>query len=294
MARDGKVTAEMVALARAIGALERDSAVRNPDHLAAQFISKRARPALWPVLRRIAVAATDRRQPGLYYYVQVRTRHLDRLLHDALAVRPDQFVVLGAGLDSRCYRFAQELEGVACFEVDHPGTAAWKRRRLARWGGPTQHVRYVTIDFTREALAERLAAHGFRFELRTVWLWEGVSYYLPEAAVRDTLALVAKTTTGSRLLFDYMPADTLTHPERYYGAVPDLAYLASEGEPMLFGIEPARLAEFLAPYGLRVIDDASAAELAKRHLVRSDGRPIGRTAEFFRIAQAERVPAQEP
>ena len=287
MARDGKQTAEMVALARAIGALERDPAVRNPDTLAAQFISRRSRHALWPLMRELVKRASDRRSPGLYWYVQVRTPHVDRLLLDALAVRPDQFVVLGAGLDSRCYRFARELSGIACFEVDLPGTATWKRRRLARWGGPTEHVRYVEIDFTRESLEERLAASGFRFDLRTVWLWEGVSYYLPESAVRETLALVAKTPAGSRLLFDWIPEDALRHPERYYGAVQDSAFLARAGEPLLFGV-PGDLAEFLAPYGLRVLTDDAAPDLDSRYLVRSNGTRIGRSAGFFRIAQAER------
>jgi methyltransferase (TIGR00027 family) len=284
---EGKLTAEIVCWSRAYGALEPDPAVRNPDYMARFLLGRPFKRMLLPGLRALMLWGYERRAPGVHWYVQGRTRHLDALLEAALEEpQPAQLVILGAGLDSRCYRFAHRLKRVRCYEVDHPGTAAWKRKRLKRWGGATEHVNFVTVDFNRESLADRLAAAGFDFGARTFWLWEGVTMYLPEAAVRATLDVIARTPAGSTLVFDYVLADALAHPERYHGAVRTLAQVERQGEPILFGIEPEGLRALLDPFGFELRGDLQPASLARRYLVKSDGRVIGRTAEYFAIADA--------
>src|SRR5262245_13717606 len=42
-----------------------------------------------------------------------------------------QYVILGAGLDTFPYRQPPFARLLQIFEVDHPGTQAWKRERLA-------------------------------------------------------------------------------------------------------------------------------------------------------------------
>jgi O-methyltransferase involved in polyketide biosynthesis len=58
--------------------------------------------------------------PGMYYYHQARTRHIDSLVLEEASQGLGQFVILGAGLDSRAYRFAKELSEARVFEVRSP------------------------------------------------------------------------------------------------------------------------------------------------------------------------------
>ena len=58
--------------------------------------------------------------------VHVRTRHIDDVLTESLRGGATQVVILGAGLDSRAYRFGEALRGVRVFELDLPQTLNYK------------------------------------------------------------------------------------------------------------------------------------------------------------------------
>jgi methyltransferase (TIGR00027 family) len=247
-------TAEGTAMCRALGALEAEPALRNPDHLAHHFVTRPAwRLALAPLLRHLARREIERRLPGAIVLQHVRTRLLDALLLDAARDGVAQVVVLGAGADSRAHRFARELEGVRFFEVDHPQTGAWKRARVRRMlAGRPDPVRYVGVDFEAQPVAPALVAAGFDFGARAFFLWEGVSMYLRADAVDAVLGLVARSAEGSRLAFDYLHADAIAVPDRVEGARRHVEYVTAQGEPFRFGLSPATadVESFLAARGL--------------------------------------------
>jgi methyltransferase (TIGR00027 family) len=65
------------------------------------------------------------------------------------------------------------------------------------------HGTFVTVDFSTEDLFEKLAASGYDPSKKTLFLWEGVTLYLSEEAVRDTMAKVkTRAAPGSVLLAD--------------------------------------------------------------------------------------------
>lgn len=138
-------------------------------------------------------------------WMAVRTAYLDDEVRHWSREEPDvrQVVILGAGLDTRAARLAQP--GVRFFEVDHPASQADKLARLDRAPGyPKGAATYVTCDFERDDFVERLASGGLDLARPAVVLWEGVSYYLPEEAVRTTLRKVAtELDPRSILLFDH-------------------------------------------------------------------------------------------
>jgi methyltransferase (TIGR00027 family) len=188
-------------------------------------------------------AAMDRLQPQFELWVAVRTAYLDRAVARRVAgpngKRPglDQVVILGAGLDTRAARLA--TDGVRFFEVDHPGTQAEKRRRLeALPDFPQGAARLVACDFEHDDFLDRLAATGFDPEAPAVIVWEGVTCYLTEGAVRTTLRRVA---TGchprTTILFDIvgkkMAAGAISHEEDRQTA----SMVDTLGEPLKFGID---------------------------------------------------------
>jgi methyltransferase (TIGR00027 family) len=242
------------------------------------------RAARLPGLREAIPWFIDTRWPGVRTSVVARTVLIDAAVADALGEGIAQFVVLGAGYDTRAYRLPS-LRGASVFEVDHPDTQAAKRRALAR-GLPAlpAHVRFVATDFHERALADAMAAAGFREAERSLILWEGVTNYLTEAAVDATLRWCARAAPRSLLLFTYVHRDILTRPEAFAGTKQLFAALERAGERFTFGIEPSHLPAFLAARGLSLEWDVGCAEFRARAYGERARRMRGH--EFYRVALA--------
>ena len=179
------------------------------DPFARRFL--RGRYRLAALLPAAALArAIDARWPGPRAAVCVRTRWIDDAIGAALARGLDQLVLLGAGFDARAHRLPG-IERVRVFEVDHPATQAMKRRVV---GQTPEHVTYVPVDLTRDALPEALARAGLRTDARTLFLWEGVTNYLDEPTVDATLRFAARA--GQALLFTYVDRAVLDGQTRVH------------------------------------------------------------------------------
>jgi methyltransferase (TIGR00027 family) len=285
--RKTSFTADAACAARAHGAQHPDPRLRNPDHLAARLVVMPFRLLLWPLLRRRFVPEFERRGRGVYYLHQARTKHLDAVVLDECSRGLEQLVLLGAGFDTRAYRFADRLRGARVFEVDHPLTSAEKRRRSQRLAErPPAHLTHVPVDFVDESLEERLAASGFDATRRTLFLWEGVTMYLTADAVDATLALVARTAKGSSIVFDYVHRSLLDAPDDEQQRM--LARVRASGEPYRFGVDPDGVAPLLARHALALVSNLDARALEERYLVGSDGSPWGRMPPYMGIAHARR------
>jgi methyltransferase (TIGR00027 family) len=281
-------TAQHNALFRALESTRPRSRRLFDDPLARAFLG---RPfalvvalAAVPGLREALLRFIDARWPGVRTAVAARTRLIDAALTAALAERPEQVVVLGAGFDSRPYRLPA-LRGASVFEVDHPDTQAAKRRALEHALGVLPgNVRFVATDFGRGGLAAAMGAAGYREAARSVFLWEGCTNYLTEAAVDDTLRWCARAAAGSRLLFTYVDREVLANPRAYAGGERLFASLDKVGERFTFGLHPGELADFLARRGLVLERDVGAVEF--RALAYGDAAQRMRGHEFYRVAQA--------
>jgi methyltransferase (TIGR00027 family) len=107
----------------------------------------------------------------------VRTRFFDEYLAGAYAAGIRQVVLLGAGLDTRAYRLAWP-RSLCLFEVDLPDVLAFKDQVLGAMGAvPACHRRTIRDDLTGDWPAA-LRRAGFRDDVPTAWLAEGVLIYL--------------------------------------------------------------------------------------------------------------------
>ena len=253
-------TAVYVAAARALGSKDPDPQVRNPDYLAIKFLGPRERA----VLLDIPMDALDldfdsaMKQLGPHLPVAVmtyRTKRFDAALLDALQNGARQVVVLGAGFDSRAYRFQSQLGDVRVMEVDYGPTQAYKKRRLGEiLEVIPPNVSFVPMDFTKDNLLEQLRNAGYSEQQNAFFLWEGVTYYLPESAVKDTLHFVRDhSASGSRIAFDYFGASnpSVNNPRHVY---------ARWGEPVIFGFPNDSAHEYVQQEGLRVLSDTQGLE----------------------------------
>lgn len=247
-------TAVYVAAARAVGSKDPDPQRRNPDDLAIKFLGPRERAVL-PELQLDALdldfdTAIKPLGAQIVAVMTYRTKQFDAALLDALQDGATQVVVLGAGFDSRAYRFQSQLGNVRVFEVDLAATQAYKKRRLAEiLDALPPNVSFVPMDFTKDSLLEELRNAGYSQQEKTFFLWEGVTYYLPDSAVKDTLHFVREhSAAGSRIAFDYFGASnpSLNNPLHQY---------ARWGEPLLFGFPNDSAREYVQQQGLGVLSD---------------------------------------
>ena len=92
----------------------------------------------------------------------IRTKHLDAALDEALRDGTSQIIILGAGFDSRGYRFRDRLRGVRFLEVDYGPTQEHKKQRVREvLGALPRQVRYVPMDFTKDDLLTQLGKGGY-------------------------------------------------------------------------------------------------------------------------------------
>ena len=212
-------TAIYVAAARAVGSKDPDPQRRNPDYLAVKFLGPRERAVLHAVLPEFQMDTLDldfdrAMQPLGEHILAVmtyRTKRFDAALLDAVQNGATQVVVLGAGFDSRAYRFQSQLGNVRFIEVDLGPTQAYKKQRLGEIVEVIPpNVSFVPMDFTKDNLLEQLRNAGYSEQQKTFFLWEGVTYYLPESAVKETLHFVRDhSASASRIAFDYLARKTL-------------------------------------------------------------------------------------
>ena len=271
---------------RAAVACETDPNIRNPDYLAECLISPFYRFIVRrPLMRKLALRYSELIAPGIYRYHLARTCHLDQCLLDSL---PDveQVVILGAGFDTRALRFSDEIGNTPLFEVDHPSTQVLKRQRLEQLKRWPDNTTLVPADLRTEALTDVLVNAGFTPELRTFFIWEGVTMYLPDEAIRKTLGFVSNCATGSRIVFDYWYDDVFSNPENYAMARKNFRCVEKKGEPYLTGISKVGLSSYLSSNGLNLIDNADACILTDKYLKRSNGETWGPMIDFAGIALA--------
>jgi methyltransferase (TIGR00027 family) len=183
-----------------------------------------------------------------------------------------QVVILGAGFDTRAYRIP-ELTDVPVFEVDHPVTQAQKRAALVTVAVPA-NVHFVGVDFETDDLGTQLRAAGYREDLRTLFVWQGVSMYLTQAGIDRTLAFIAQhSAAGSAVVLDYFDARAMQGGE----ATVIRFFTALMGEKITFAIDQTQIEPFLAARGFTDIRNADGAQMALPYLTGANaGRPMAK------------------
>jgi len=276
-------TSILTAAARAFGSREPDASVRNPDWLAGQLIgpAELALIADHPISKALdrdfQEAFHDPDIFGFAWLMLVRTRFIDELMERAVRSGATQLVILGAGFDTRAHRFAELLEDTVVIEIDYGVTQQYKKRRVAAaLGDAPANVIYAPIDFARESLGSVLRRCGFQPARQTYYICEGVSFYVPEEGMKETLrAIAAESAPGSTLLLEYINRGGLELLRKYPTGMIKNAF--DWGEPFVFGVPDGQDREFFLEAGLELGETLKigSPESVKRYATRQDGSHYG-------------------
>lgn len=281
-------TALWTTMMRAFAAYEPLEEMRGADQLAEIFL---------PQDLRNEIKKEDSRQEfhnqhfiiGICEYVLARTRFFDAAYSEALENGIEQIVLLGAGYDTRPYRLKDTTGDVRIFELDIAPTQNHKKRCLADANVEIPHnLSHVPINFNKQTMDEVLAIAGFQTNKRTLFIWEGVTYYLQTEAVTSTLAFInTSSAKGSIIVFDYIAM----WPGIFeaYG-VKELIQLNStrqSGETASgFSLEEGAIESFLQENGFRLSQHYNAEEMEQNFLTKKDGSLYGKVTGSLRLVKA--------
>jgi methyltransferase (TIGR00027 family) len=197
-------------------------------------------------------------------FMAVRSRYAEDGLARAVAGGIRQYVVLGAGLDTFAYR--NPFPDLRVFEVDHPATQGWKRRRLEEGNiAIPSSMTFAPVNFESQTLIDGLARAGFDSDRPSFFSWLGVVPYLTRSAAMETFRFVGSLPKGSGVVFDYaLPPEALNLVQRRaLKALSDR--VAAAGEPFQTFFEPTVLMTELRPMGFSAFEDLATEEINARY-----------------------------
>lgn len=279
-------TAQYMALFRALET-ERDSNDKLfSDPYAIHFLDVKlrfaARMSKYSIIRKYISNKIQKKIPGAFSSGIARTKYIDDLLKQTISNGVKQVIILGAGFDTRALRL-DFLESVPVIEIDHPNTSNFKSATYQNSiGSLPENITFYQIDFNKQSLDELAIEHNFYFSNPTTIIWEGVTNYLTEAAIKRTFAFISNFPKDSYVIFTYVHKKILENPGSFLGGKKLLKDLEKLEEKWTFGFLPEELPDYLKQFNLIVLEDKGALEYRKSYL---PNRPE-KGYEFYRVAMA--------
>jgi len=232
-----------------------------------------------PKILNFLIKIREKLSPGIIGGLNCRTRYIDDVLNNAIKEGVEAVVNLGAGMDTRAFRIPG-IENIKYFELDFPELQKAKRAYIAKnIGELPANVSLVPIDFNSQELGEELKKAGYTLSSKTLFIWEGVTQYIPKEAVDNTLKYVARAATGSRIVFTYVLESFINGSHIPDGLNSLYKLVLKKKNPLWFcGFEPAEMSEYLSEYSLYLIEDVGHEEYLERYI-----KPKGRDLTVMEI-----------
>lgn len=271
-------TAMFAAVHRFMSSLEEHPDFKGPDHLAKLFVSPKTKFLLsFALIRRHVRKKLTKAVPGTHEYIAARTKYFDDLFKRALTDNIPQIVFLGAGYDTRSIRFKDSIWKTKIFELDAPTTQQQKKDLLLKAGiSVPEQLSFVPINFNKESLQHALLNAGYDKSQTSFFIWEGVTYYLPEETVKNTLGIIKNHSgAGSTVAFDYFYESVIHGKSDSYGAKEIVKEVSKSGEPFQFGIDQGKIESFLLENGFDMLSHHTPEELEKNYLYSANGELLG-------------------
>ena len=259
-------TAELTAAVRA-------SHQRNPVRLFEDPFAKFLCGWFWrlvvrlPPLSWILVKGVLRAIEPVTLCVLVRARYAERALEAAVEKGIDQYVIIGAGMDSFAFRRPDLMRRIDVFEIDHPLTQDLKLARIRRagWTIPPR-LHFVSADLTKVSAVEALEGSGFQRARPTFLTLMGVAYYISAEDLGETAESIARNLPeGTLLLLDYLLDETSSSPQHLVMKEKIKAFVAKRGEPMIAEYSLTSMNGLMADHGFDTVENLTLPELERRY-----------------------------
>jgi methyltransferase (TIGR00027 family) len=266
-------TAFVVASLRALSNYEDEDKFKCHDNYAELFLPDEKRIPLKDSKVRDSIKKAIPK--GMFEYVISRTKYFDGVFIEAVKQNIGQIVFLGAGFDSRPYRFNELLGNTKIFEVDTEATQKYKMTLLT---DSFKNIEYVSHNFEDDNLFDKLRKYGYKQSDKTLFLWEGVSFYLTKEAVFKMLKGIKENSAGgSMICFDFQ---TMKSSE-------ELIKTGLNEESIKFGIEEGKINEFVSVNEYKIIEHLNSKAIEQRFMKKETGELFGEIAPIMNFILIE-------
>jgi len=241
---------------------------------------------------RLNVWLTSKLAPGFHEHLISRTRFIDDLIEKSAKEGIEQYVILGAGYDSRANRLNLP-PSLKIFEVDQPEVSDIKLSKLPKDLPNLENITYVNVDFSYQSLSEQLLTAGFDQTKSTIFTLEGVSQYITKEAVSSTIQELSLITKDARSIFFMSYVDELLNkdPEACFGkGYPNPSKKANliqtlsakVGEPWISFYSDEEVESILAKNGYAIKENVTLEDLNSLYF-----SPVGRVLPENQIFKLE-------
>jgi len=195
-----------------------------------------------------------------------RAAYCEKVLLNEIMLGLQQYVILGAGLDTFSLRHSELENMLEIFEIDHPATQEFKKKRLTEVDIKLpSNVHYVSMDFTKKFSYQNLIDNGFDNK-KTFFSLLGVSYYLTKEETSSLLDhLFANVPSGSSIVLDYAD-EKLFEEKGISNRVDNMVKMAvASGEPMKSCFTYEEMEKMLENSGLLIYEHLAPDTINERY-----------------------------
>ena len=214
-----------------------------------------------------------------------RARFIEDLIIKESKQRISQYVILGAGLDSFAQRRPDIASQLQIYEIDQPGTLAWKEQRLIELGfGVPKYLHFVPVNFETSSWQEELIKAGLDTGKSAVVACTGVSLYLTKDAITSTLKQIAAFASGSKIAMTfYLPMELLDEEDKLMQAIAEKG--ASEsGNLMISFFSPDEIFTLAQDAGFKDVKTISTKDMEKNYFKDRTDNLLPTSGEIFLLA----------
>jgi methyltransferase (TIGR00027 family) len=217
--------------------------------------------------------------------VVARARFVEDVALDQIKKGIQQYVLLGAGLDSFAQRNTQVSSQVDIYEIDQPDTLAWKAEKLVLNGYKIpDRLHFVPVDFETSSWWEELLNKGFDIKQTTFVSCTGVTLYLTKEAIIDTLKKMTSFASGSTIAIAfYLPLEQLDEEDKPLMEM-SIKGAAASGTPFKSFYPAEEIVTLAKEIGLKEIQTVSTKDMTEMYFKNRTDNLLPASGEYFLVA----------
>lgn len=219
--------------------------------------------------------------------IVARSRFVDDLVVEQCEKGVDQYVILGAGLDTFAQRHQELCPQLTIYEIDQVDTQLWKKRRLEETGYPIPDcLKFVSVNFEeKQGWLDQLKKKGFDDTKPAVVVSTGVTQYLTIDAIMDTLKMFSKLAEGSKLALTFLlPFEKIKKQDERKEVDEAEKGAKAGGTPFISFFTPSEMLALAGEAGLKDVIHLSSIDLKEKYFRERTDQLMLQSGEDFIVA----------
>lgn len=217
--------------------------------------------------------------------IVARARFIEDLIVEESKRGIDQYVILGAGLDSFALRRMDIASQLQIYEIDQPDTLAWKQQRFIELSfSIPAYLHFVPVNFETSSWWDALSKQGFNISKPAVVACTGVTLYLTKEAITATLKQLANLAPGSTLAMTfYLPVQLLDEEDKPMQEIAEKGARAS-GTPFISFFAPDEVLALAYEAGFKKAGTISTKDMEELYFKDRSDKLLPASGEVFLLA----------